>query len=314
MDTKVLEYFLRVVELGSINRAAPTLRLTQPALSRHIGALEHEMGTSLFVRTQSGVQLTDAGTLLSERVRPLLRQIASMKEQVGERAAGQLAIGTPPSWQGLFTFPFVRELVLDHPGVRLRVHEGLSNVLHDAMAAGLLDLAIVPLSQAPVRGYSQTAIIREPIVVVGNVADGLEPGCPVPVGTLEDRLLVLPERPNVLRMQLERAMQDEGLKLRVAVESDTLSICMEMAAQGAGWTVVPISSLHGAFWNGATSHAPLEGQSIAWALWDNEARSHSSAVKEGRRLALALIESVLATGSWTGAESLVDQRNRPSGA
>ena len=98
MELRHLEFFLRVSELGSINRAASTLSLSQPALSRYIAALEHEMGTPLFSRTQGGVKLTDAGKLLHERVRPLLRQFQVLKEQVGEEAAGQVAVGLPPAW------------------------------------------------------------------------------------------------------------------------------------------------------------------------------------------------------------------------
>ena len=86
MDSRLLEYFLRVAELGSINKAAADLHLSQPALSRHVAALEHEMGTKLFNRSQGGVQLTDAGNLLSDRARPLLRQFTMLKAQIGEKA------------------------------------------------------------------------------------------------------------------------------------------------------------------------------------------------------------------------------------
>jgi len=64
VDSRLIEYFLRVAELGSINRAATDLRLSQPALSRHIALLEHQLRAKLFTRTRGGVQLTEAGTLL----------------------------------------------------------------------------------------------------------------------------------------------------------------------------------------------------------------------------------------------------------
>src|SRR5437763_15780284 len=102
MESRILEYYLRVAELGSINRAAADLHLSQPALSRHIAALEHEMGTQLLTRTQGGVVVTDSGRLLTDRARPLLRQFAILKEQVGEMAAGQVDIGITASWQHVF--------------------------------------------------------------------------------------------------------------------------------------------------------------------------------------------------------------------
>ncbi|MDB5911685.1 MAG: transcriptional regulator, LysR family, partial [Ramlibacter sp.] len=180
MESRLLEYFLRVGELGSINKAAADLQLSQPALSRHIASVEHEMGTQLFTRTQGGVVLTEAGKLLADRARPLLRQFAILKEQVGEMAAGQVAIGIPTSWQSVFTSPLVERMTQRFPGVTLRVHEAVSNLLRDYMFAGLLDLCVVPFATTPAAGYRQTALVREPLVLVGSKTAGLDPGDPVP--------------------------------------------------------------------------------------------------------------------------------------
>ena len=72
----------------------------------------------------------------------------ALKEQVGEKATGQLAIGIPPSWHGVFTSEFAARMVKELPGITLRVYEGVSNVLRDYMLAGLLDLCIVLLHPA----------------------------------------------------------------------------------------------------------------------------------------------------------------------
>ena len=309
MEVRQLEYFLRVMELGSINRAAPTLRLSQPALSRHMALLERELAVKLFTRTQSGVNLTDAGKLMSDRVRPLLRQLALLKEQVGEQAAGQLAIGTPPAWQALFTSPFIEMLVAQYPGVKLRVYEGLSNVQREHMAAGLIDISIIPFSPVHAVGYRQTAIVREPLVLVGRPEDGLSPGQPVALSRLDGVNLVLPERPNVLRVQLERALERKGLQFIVAVETDTLAICLDMARRGVGFSVVPSSALFGRAGDTSISWAPIKGQSITWALWENTARTHSPAVTQGRKLALNSIAAVLARNEWYGAEGLAGLRS-----
>src|SRR3989440_12092074 len=99
MESRILEYYLRVAELGSINKAAAALHLSQPALSRHVAALDHEMGTQLFTRTQGGVLVTESGKLLAHRARPLLRQFAILREQVIELATAHVARGIPSSWQ-----------------------------------------------------------------------------------------------------------------------------------------------------------------------------------------------------------------------
>ncbi len=303
MDSRLLEYFLRVAELGSINRAAADLHLSQPALSRHVASLEHEMGTRLFTRTQAGVNVTEAGKLLADRARPLLRQFAILKEQVGKTAAGQVAIGIPTSWQHVFTSPFVERMAERLPNIALRVHEGVSHVLRDYMFSGLLDLCIVPFATASAAGYRQTPLVREPLVLVGNKDAGLRSEEAAPISRLDGVKLVLPGRPNVLRTHVENTLARKGMSFRVAVETDTLTLCMELARRGVGHTVVPACAVHFRAFVDSLSWAPLRGMFITWALCENEARSHSLAVREGRRLAFDVVEEALGSGDWFGSEA-----------
>lgn len=303
MESRLLEYFLRVAELGSINKAAADLQLSQPALSRHIAALEHEMNTQLFTRTQGGVVLTDAGKLLADRARPVLRQFAILKEQVGEMAAGQVAIGIPTSWQHVFTSPLVERMTERFPSVTLRVHEAVSNVLRDYMFAGLLDLCVVPFATTPAAGYRQTALVREPLVLVGNKDSGLHPQEPVQVTRLDATKLVLPSRPNVLRAQVEHTLARKGMSFRVIVETDTLTLCLDLARRGVGYTVVPACAVHYAGFGPAITWAPLRGMYMTWALCENQARSHSPAVREGRRMVFETIADAITSRGWHGVES-----------
>jgi LysR family transcriptional regulator, nitrogen assimilation regulatory protein len=302
VEVRLLEFFLRVAELGSINKAAASLHLSQPALSRHIAVLEHEMGNKLFNRTQGGVHLTEAGRMLSDRARPLMRQLAILKEQVGEKASGQLAIGTPPAWQQVITSPFVEKLSGQYPSIALRVYEGVSNVLRDYMSARLLDLAVVPYDSSPTASYRKTPLLREPMALVGRSEAALHPDKPVKLSRLDGLQLVLPGRPNVARIQVEHALEREGMQFRLAVETDTLSLCLDLARRGVGFSVVPASSLceHGL--GDTISWAPIKGQFVTWALCENLDRMHSQAVREGRRLLMNVVARALDLKIWSGAE------------
>lgn len=302
MDSRLLEYYLRVAELGSINRAAADLGLSQPALSRHVASLEHEMQAQLFVRSQGGVRLTDAGKLLADRTRPLLRQFAILREQVGERAAGQLSVGIPPSWHQIFTSAFVLRLLDEYSQIMLRMHEGVSNLLREHLLAGLLDLCVVPFDRAPAAGYKQTALLREPLVLVGNAKSGLSCSEPVPITYLDGLKLILPARPNVLRTQIENALNRKGMAFRTIVETDTLRLCLELAGQGLGHTVVPACALHEHGLGGVIRWTPIKRISLTWSLYENEARSHSQAVHEGRRLLLSTLHASVESGHWYGVE------------
>ncbi|ROT44101.1 LysR family transcriptional regulator [Pusillimonas sp. NJUB218] len=302
MDSNLLHYFLRVAELGSINKAAADLSLSQPALSRHIAALEHEMGGELFTRTHGGVVLTEAGKVLADRARPLLRQFSLIKEQVGEKAAGHLAIGIPQAWQHVFTSPFVCALSQLYPHVSLRVFEGVSNVLRDYMSAGLLDLCIMPFDPTPTGGYQQTALVRDTLIVTGAREQGLTPDTPLTFNDLDAHRLIIPGRSNPLRQYVEHSLTRRGLRFRLAVETDTLNLCLEFARKGLGLTVLPGCAVQPQWIGEDMGWAPLKGSYITWALYENQTRSHSEALREGRRLITTTLAESLSNGRWYGAE------------
>ena len=84
MELRVLKYFLTVAREENMTKAAETLYITQPTLSRQIAELEEEMGTPLFVRNNRSVTLTDAGQLLRRRVEELL----AIEEKILDDFAG----------------------------------------------------------------------------------------------------------------------------------------------------------------------------------------------------------------------------------
>jgi LysR family transcriptional regulator, nitrogen assimilation regulatory protein len=302
MDSRLLEYFLRVAELGSINKAAADLHLSQPALSRHVAALEHEFGAPLFHRTQAGVSLTESGKLLSDRARMLLRQFALLKEQVREQVAGQVAIGIPPSWQEVITVPFIEGMAAAHPGVFLRLYEAVSHMLREYMVAGLLDLAVMPFEEVAPAGYSQIPLAREPLVLVRASSEGV-PSEAVSVSSLSGIRLVLPGRSNVLRVLIEHALRRKSVDFRIELEADTLQLCLAVARAGLAATIAPASALHDRTMNQGLSWVPVGGMLVTWALFENQARTHSQAVVQGRKLVMSTVAERLASSKWVGAEA-----------
>ena len=88
MDTRGLRYFQAVAEFGSYSRGAEFLRISQPAVSRQIRALEQELGRPLFIRHSHGVNLTDAGRMLLERGQAILRQFDQARDDISRGLAG----------------------------------------------------------------------------------------------------------------------------------------------------------------------------------------------------------------------------------
>jgi DNA-binding transcriptional LysR family regulator len=86
MELRHFRYFVAVAEELNFSRAAKRLGISQPPLSLQIRQLEKEIGTQLFYRRTRGVELTDAGKLLLEEARVILKQVEKAESSVRRRA------------------------------------------------------------------------------------------------------------------------------------------------------------------------------------------------------------------------------------
>src|SRR5687768_10133209 len=111
MDARELRMFLKIVELGSISRAADALDIAQPSLSQHLLRLEDEVGSKLFRRTTRGVTTTEAGRVFEEHARHILRTIDQALEnvrQLKQEPTGQVTFAMPMSVNQVIGLPLVQ--------------------------------------------------------------------------------------------------------------------------------------------------------------------------------------------------------------
>ncbi|MCR8547576.1 LysR family transcriptional regulator [Salipiger sp. P9] len=301
MDIKLLGYFLRIVELGSINKAAIDLGMSQPTLSRNLALLEHEVGTDLLVRSRGGVRTTEAGKILRDQSRPLLRQFDLLREQIGQKAQGNVTIGFPTALRSVLTRKFAERILTRNLGIKVRVSETVSHMLREQMDAGLLDMCIAPEDTSLNQEHRQRLLVREPLVLAGGPRSGLSPDRPVRIRDLAGRKMIIPARPNLLRAKFEHEMARKGATLDVAMETDTLALCLELSATGLGYTVVPASAMTNPVASGRVLWAPVEGLTLGWALYSNPMRNHSRAVRECRKEILQILRETAGGSGWSGA-------------
>jgi LysR family nitrogen assimilation transcriptional regulator len=242
VDLKQLEYFVRVAELGSFTRASQVLDVAQPALSRQVRSLEVELRQNLLVRNGRGVTLTDAGNLLLEHGRGILHQLARAKEELAvERGglAGRVALGLPPSVARAYAVPLMRTFRQRLPQAQLSITEGLSIAMQESLASGRLDIAVIYNAQ-PTAGLDLRPLMEEELVLVQQRPLGLaeDPPLPVYLTQLADLPLVIPSRPNAIRMQVESELATIGRLPRVALEIDGVPAILELVAEGLGSAVL----------------------------------------------------------------------------
>lgn len=240
MDTRGLRYFQAVAEFGSYSRGAEFLRISQPAVSRQIRALEDELGHSLFVRHSHGVNLTDAGRMLLERSQAILRQFDQARDDIRRGVAGPsgtLTLAVPPA-AGNFLVPALsRRFSQAYPNVFLKVVAGFSGYIHEWLVRGQVDLACLhdPLPQP---GFAIMPLVKEEVFLVGP--PGAAPGSRGFVRTqdLTGLPLILPGRPNASRRLLDGWLARRGLQLNVKLEVDDHLVTRALLKEGLGFSLL----------------------------------------------------------------------------
>ncbi len=239
MELKQLEWFVRIAELGSLTRASVELDVAQPALSRQVRNMEVALGQSLLIRTGRGVRVTEAGRVVVEHGRGILRQVARLEEELGrvqQGLVGRVAIGMPPSISRSLTVPLTRAFRHAMPEAGMTLTEGLSQAMQESVANGALDLALV-FNPTPSPGLELTPAGRYPLYVVTSpMARATKSMSLRRVAALP---LVIPSRPNVIRMELENQLALLGMKPDIRFEVDTIPGLVDLVRDGVGAAVLP---------------------------------------------------------------------------
>jgi LysR family transcriptional regulator, regulator of abg operon len=136
--------FLAVIESGSISATARKLGVSQPGLTKSLGALEAELGAALLKRTPTGVTLTRQGHAFHVRARAGYAELAKAQEELARDAKEQVAVGFGP----FFAAQIVPQAVLRFrekcPDVELRLLEGLGHTTRSLVRDATLDMALAP--------------------------------------------------------------------------------------------------------------------------------------------------------------------------
>lgn len=240
MELRQLRYFVRVVELGSMGRAAIDLNLVQSALSQQISRLEGELATRLLQRSAKGVLPTEAGLAFFREAQLALRHV----EQAGRaaqqsRLSGSVSVGLAPTTAAVLGVPLMRAMRERYPDVRLHMVESLSGHLSTMLNARQLDLSLL-FDTHPARRWSVMPLLEEKLYLIRSRAT-VAPRTPLKVrmAQLKGLPLILPTGPHGLRSTLDAAFARARLKPVLAAEIDSLAMLMDAVDVGLGATLQP---------------------------------------------------------------------------
>lgn len=239
-------FFLAAAERRSVSAAAEACFVSQPSLSEQLRRLEQGLGAALFVRTNRGLVLTDAGRLLVPRAERAVAAARDAEEAVRSAAAiesGTVSFGTFSTAHDLLLGAAIAEFRERFPGVRLRIVARNSTEVADAVRRGELEAGLVAL---PVdeRGLVVGDRVWTTEAVYVTADRGRLQGAPRTIEQLAAAQLVLPEAmigdDDPTRRQLRDRATDAGVRIEPVVEVESVAAALDLVARGVADTVASV--------------------------------------------------------------------------
>jgi DNA-binding transcriptional LysR family regulator len=240
MDFKSLQTFVTICECGTVSRAATQLRITQPALSRRIKALQEELGLTLFDNLGRRLLLTSEGKEFLRHSRALLVQaetVLATGRALGAGRAGILRIGGAPHTLAAFFPSFVTSYEKQNPGVRIRLFEAGAATLLTMIEHGELHFAVTNAL-----GHDHLAkrlIPAVQLLVLTAPRSRYGGNGRVDIGTLANVPLLVMPAGYATRETFDAACRIAGLHGSVVFESAALGTLAAFAGAGHGAAIVP---------------------------------------------------------------------------
>lgn len=232
MDEFTLKCFLEVVETGSFTKAAQKVRRTQSAITQQISNLEKCLGKKLFERGKQ-IRLTKDGEVFL----PYANKIFALHMEVLDRfkhpeLEGEIRFGLPEDFASIFLSDVLTDFSRLHPRILLHVECDLTLNLFDRFKKGAFDMVLVKMSR-PEDFPNGVEVWSEPLEWVGknDSISSLDKRFPIP--------LVLSPQPCVYRASALQALENAGIRWRIAFISPSYAGITAAVNAGMGITTLP---------------------------------------------------------------------------
>lgn len=259
LSLRDLEYAVTVAELRHFGRAAERCGVSQPALSEQIRKLEGLLGVTLFERSSRRIELTRQGERLLRQAEVVIREARGLLEMAkgeAEPLTGPLRLGVIATLGPYYVPWLLPDMRARYPGLSLRLQEGRTGELLEALQRGTLDLALVALPSGAA-GLTEAPLFFEPFQLACPQGHPLLEQERIGIGELDGQGLLLLEEGHCLREQaLSLCHVPAGM--REARFASSLEMLRHMIAAGEGYSLLPLlSRREGTALDGLIGYRPM---------------------------------------------------------
>lgn len=243
MDIRALRYFAAVVREQSFTRAADSLFVTQPTISKMVRQLEDELGTPLLLRQGKNISLTDAGKVTLARAEDMLHSMQLLKRELidlSELKSGELVFGLPPMVGAAYFAPVVSRFREHYPKVELKLVETGALAVESQIRTGEVELGIAVL---PVNtdDFSALDVVNEPLCLVAPANSAWHGRKSVLLSELTEQAFVLYPPDFTLTAHIADAFRRMDKPLNIVGSSAQWDFLAELVGARLGITLLPHS-------------------------------------------------------------------------
>lgn len=235
-----VEAFLAVGTFGGFRRAAEALRVTQPAVSARIKALEDSLGVSLFERGRGGLALSPAGRALRPHAEQLLQAVALARQAVHNlrpASAGALQIAAALSICTYLLPDVLKRFQAAHPKVLITVRSGHSKEVLEMVLRGEAEIGLARSLQHP--AVETVSLRDDPLILVGRSASWPTGARRVRLEQVADQPLIFFDRGSSDWTLSHGLFRRAGLVPNVVLEVETIETAKRMVERGIGLAFLP---------------------------------------------------------------------------
>lgn len=242
MDIRHLEYFTEVAKHLNFTKAASTLHISQPSLSKTIKSMEEELGVPLFYRSFRQLELTDAGKALLQNANHVLHayhNLTSELNDVMELKKGEIRIGIPPIIGAAFCSKLISHYVDLFPLINISLIEVGTKKIKDGINDGTLDVGFVCNNPLYKKGVESIQLLNDPLMLVMHANHPLHKKKQIDFPDIADEAFVMYRQDFSLYDSILEECSAHNFFPNIVCESSQKDFIIEMVEAKLGVALLP---------------------------------------------------------------------------
>ncbi|MET3505723.1 LysR family transcriptional regulator [Halalkalibacter oceani] len=241
MEWQQLEYFQRVAQLQHVTKAAQSLFISQPALSRSIARLEKELGVPLFERQGRTVQLNRYGKLFLEKVNLAIQVIEEGKQELQSEMSpnrGNITLSFLPTLGTDFVPELIEKYRATYPDVTFQLFQNTAHDLIEQLKAGDIDVCLTTIVE-PDPEIQWVELFSEELLVIVPQCHRLSDRQEIRLKDIANEPFVGFKKGAGLRSITDRLCQQSGFTPQLTFEGQEVGTVAGLVGVGLGVSLVP---------------------------------------------------------------------------